>query len=75
MLPLIDIDNLKSIWAQRIQFQIWRNACIGHYTKLEWKTTQQFHEFKCKKYGLVVDYPYRHNDTLICHKYVKDKQK
>ena len=73
-----DVDNPREkdlSMFQRLQLQMNGSIAVGNYMREGWSGYLTFYAFRCKKHGLVCDYPHGHWETLSCPKCVDEKIK
>jgi len=68
MMLLVDLDNWKPSWSQRLLIQLFGNLYLGHYTMPGLIVPTPFFAFRCRKHGIVVDYSRGDEDRLDCPK-------
>ena len=74
MMPLVDLDNFKPTWKQRLHIQLYGNLYLGHYQKPGYVAPAPFYAFRCCKHGIVVDRPYGYDERLDCPKCLDEKK-
>jgi len=65
----IDIDNPHEenlTRFQRIQLNRFGQVYLGDVKRDGWNGALDHYAFRCKKHGLVVDYPHGYNQRLEC---------
>ena len=73
-----DIDNPRErdlTLFQRLQLQKNGHVAVGDYLRSGWKAPITFYAFRCRKHGLVCDYPHSNWETLSCPKCLDETKK
>ena len=73
-----DIDNPREkdlTMFQRLQLQINGDVPVGNFTRPGWSGDLTFYAFRCRKHGLVCDYPHGREELLNCPKCVDERIK